>query len=58
MIIYEAIKQSDFIGRYNLKSASSVQSSLKGLISKKVVAKEKGIYVISDRLFKLWLRRM
>lgn len=52
------VMSSDFIGRYNLKSASSVQSSLKGLISKKVVAKENGIYVISDRLFKLWLRRM
>ena len=46
---------SEFIKKYNLKSSSSVQSSLKGLISKKIIAKENGNYVISDRLFKLWL---
>lgn len=44
-----------FINKYNLKSSSSVQSSLKGLISKKIVAKEDGRYVVSDRLFRLWL---
>ena len=52
------VMSSNFIYTYNLKSSSSVQSSLKGLITKKIVAKENGSYVISDRLFKLWLRRM
>ena len=52
------VMSSNFIDTYNLKSSSSVQSSLKGLITKKIVAKENGSYVISDRLFKLWLRRM
>lgn len=51
------VTSSSFINRYNLKSASSVQSSLKGLITKKIVAKEDGNYVISDRLFRLWLLR-
>lgn len=51
------VTSSSFISRYNLKSASSVQSSLKGLISKKIIAKEDGNYVISDRLFRLWLLR-
>ena len=52
------VMSSNFIDTYNLKSSSSVQSSLKGLITKKIVTKENGSYVISDRLFKLWLRRM
>jgi len=51
------VTSSSFISRYNLKSASSVQSSLKGLISKKIIAKEDRNYVISDRLFRLWLLR-
>ena len=49
------VTSSGFINKYNLKSSSSVQSSLKGLISKKIIAKENGYYVISDRLFRLWL---
>ena len=49
------VLSSDFIRKHDLKSASSVQSSLKGLLSKKVIAKEDGCYVVSDRLFRLWL---
>lgn len=49
------ITSGDFIRKYGLKSASSVQSALKGLISRKIVMKEDGFYVISDRLFKIWL---
>ena len=52
------VMSSKFIDTYNLKSSSSVQASLKGLLSKKIVAKEYGNYVISDRLFKLWLIKM
>ena len=51
----EVVLSSDFIQKYDLKSASSVQSALKGLLSKKVIAKEDGCYVVSDRLFRLWL---
>ena len=49
------ITSSDFIKKYELKSASSVQSALKGLLSRKIVVKENGFYVISDRLFRMWL---
>ncbi len=52
------VMSSKFIDTYNLKSSSSVQASLKGLLTKKIVAKENGNYVISDRLFKLWLIKM
>lgn len=51
------IMSSDFIKTHNLKSSSSVQSSLKGLIARKTVVKEDGNYVIADRLFKLWLKK-
>lgn len=47
-----------FIKKYNLSSASSIQSSLKGLIAKKIVSVENGRYVISDRLFRLWMRKL
>ena len=49
------ITSGDFIRKYELKSASSVQSALKGLLSRKIVVKENGFYVISDRLFRMWL---
>lgn len=52
------ILSSDFVKNNNLQSASSIQSSVKGLMSKKVISKEEGHYVISDRLFRLWLRRI
>lgn len=52
------VMSSSFINTHNLNSSSSVQSSLKGMISKKIIAKEDGKYVISDRLFGLWLKKM
>lgn len=44
-----------FINEHGMKSSSSIQSSLKGLIDKRIVNKEKDCYVISDRLFRWWL---
>lgn len=52
------VMSAGFMNKYNLRSSSSVQSSLKGLIAKKTVVKENGNYVIADRLFKLWLRKI
>lgn len=49
------LTSSEFINKYRLRSASSVQSALKGLISKKIITKENESYVIADRLFRLWL---
>lgn len=51
------LTSSEFINKYRLRSASSVQSALKGLTSKKIITKENESYVISDRLFRLWLIR-
>lgn len=51
------LTSSEFINKYRLRSASSVQSALKGLVSKKIITKENEFYVIADRLFRLWLIR-
>ena len=47
-----------FVKKHSLISPSSIQSSLKGLVTKKIVAAEEGRLVISDRLFRLWIRKL
>lgn len=49
------ITSENFIKKHNLKSASSSQASLKGLIDRRLVNKDKNYYLISDRLFRWWL---
>lgn len=49
------LTSENFIKTHGLKSASSLQASLKGLIDKRLVNKEKNCYLISDRLFRWWL---
>jgi len=49
------LTSENFIKKHSLKSASSLQASLKGLIDKRLVNKEKDFYLISDRLFRWWL---
>lgn len=52
------ITSAGFMKKHNLSSTSSIQASLKGLIAKKIVSVEDGRYVVSDRLFRLWMRKM
>lgn len=51
------VTSGEFVRKYHLKSASSVQSALKGLSAKGVVDKGAKGYVINDRLFKAWVRK-
>ena len=44
-----------FIHKHKLKSASSVQSSMKKLLAYGLVSYENGGYFISDQLMRLWL---
>ena len=44
-----------FIRRHSLKSASSVQSSVKKLLEYGLVSVETGTYYIADQLMRLWL---
>lgn len=46
----------DFIIRHNLKTASSVQTAMRGLMEKGIVCNWRGSRQISDLLFILWLK--
>ena len=45
-----------FISRYNLGAASTVQSALAALIEKELVLEEEGEYFIYDRFLGMWLQ--
>lgn len=46
----------EFIEKYHLKTASSVQTAIKGLVDKKIMREYRGERQISDILFVLWLK--
>jgi len=46
----------EFILRYSLKTASSVQTAMKGLMEKNVISEWRGCKQITDLLFVLWLK--
>lgn len=50
-----AVTSGEFVRKYRLKSTSSVQAALKGLLEKDFVTHEQGIYQIYDKFFRLWL---
>ncbi|MBR3014299.1 MAG: ATP-binding protein [Bacteroidaceae bacterium] len=49
------LTSADFIHRYRLTSASSVQSAIKGLIEKRFVTMTLGTYEVYDKFFAMWL---
>ena len=49
---------ADFIARHHLKSASTVQRALEALITKDIIEKDNGAYLVSDRFFRLWIQRL
>lgn len=46
----------EFIEKYHLKTASSVQTAIKGLVDKKIMREFHGEKLISDILFVLWIK--
>ena len=50
------ITSGAFIRRHSLKSASSVQSSMKKLLEMGLVSFESGSYFVADQLMRLWLK--
>lgn len=52
------INSSSFIKQYNLKGASSVNTALKYLLEKELVLKESVGYIVYDRFFAMWLKRL
>lgn len=51
------INSGEFIAKYSLKAASSVNSSLKKLINNELVYKTSNGYIVYDRFMSYWLRQ-
>lgn len=51
----KSVTSGQFISKYSLASASSVQAALKGLLEKDFITHEQGIYRTYDRFFCIWL---
>lgn len=51
------LTSQDFITKYNLKTASSVQTAVKGLAEKGILSDNRGIRRPTDLLFMLWLKK-
>ena len=52
-----AINSSDFMQRYGLRSASSVQRAIKPLLERDIIDRENGDYIVTDRFFGLWIQK-
>ena len=51
------INSGNFIAKYKLKTASSVNTALKKLINKELVYKTPNGYIVYDRFMEIWLRQ-
>lgn len=45
-----------FISKYNLPALSSIKMALKNLLESQLIYQYKGVYVVYDRFFGMWLR--
>ncbi len=53
----EQILSSDFIKRYSLSSASSVQAATRKLLERDLITEHNRVYSLTDKLFWMWLNR-
>ena len=53
-----SVLAQDFIRRHNLPGASSISLALKTLLHREFVYEQEGRFVVYDRFFGMWLRRM
>lgn len=51
------ITSAQFVKRNSLASAATVQTAVKSLVEKDILAKTEHGYVVDDRFFRLWLNR-
>lgn len=54
----QRIFSQQFLTKYSLGSASTMQKALAGLIEKNLIERENGMYVLSDVFFKKWLQKL
>ncbi|MBR1929472.1 MAG: ATP-binding protein [Paludibacteraceae bacterium] len=52
----QKVTSASFVRKYNLQSASTVQSAIRGLLEKDFITSEKGIYSVYDIFFAYWLQ--
>jgi hypothetical protein len=52
-----AVYSADFLQTGNLSSASTVQRAAAALLSRDVIDRANGSFIISDRFFKIWINR-
>lgn len=52
------ITSVEFIKRYSLSSASSVQSASKQLLEKELITKHSNKYTLNDKFFSLWIQQL
>jgi hypothetical protein len=52
------INSGDFISRYNLKAASSINTSLKKLLDNELIYKTPKGYIIYDRFMAIWFKNL
>ena len=51
-----AITGKPFIKKYHLQTASVVTSAVRSLLDKDLITHDKGVYMVYDPFFALWLR--
>lgn len=49
---------SEFFLKYGLRSASNVQRAAEGLLERDIIDRENGYFVIIDRFFKTWIKKI
>ena len=54
----DAILSHDFIVKHNLPASSSVSLALKALLNREYIYNHNGRYIVYDRFFAIWLRRL
>lgn len=54
----ENITSAEFIKKFALTSASSVQSASKQLLEKEFISKSEGKYSLTDKFFSLWIKKI
>ena len=53
----EQILSGEFIKRYSLSSASSVQAATKKLLDRDLISEQSKIYYLTDKLFEMWINK-
>ena len=54
----KSVNTSDFIGKYHLHTASTVNAAIRKLIKENLLLMEKREYSIPDKFLRLWINRM